>query len=75
MGHLLQEAYDLQQRITEDRSWLHKNAEVGFSLKNTCEYVEKRLIEMGYEPKECGKSGITAEITGKQGGKCFRLIL
>jgi metal-dependent amidase/aminoacylase/carboxypeptidase family protein len=55
-----------------DRRYLHQNAEVGFSLPKTKAYAEKRLREMGYTPKPCGKAGIVAEIGDTTKG-CFLL--
>jgi hypothetical protein len=48
------------------------NAEVGFSLPKTKGYIEKRLREMVYTPKPCGKAGIVAEIGDTTKG-CFLL--
>ena len=53
---------EIGKRIIEDRRKIHGFAEVGFDTERTASYVEKRLIEMGYEPKRCGRSGIIADI-------------
>lgn len=66
----MKRAYALQEEMIEDRRYLHENAEVGFSLEKTTEYIKKRLEEMGYVPENCGKSGIVA-----YAGKGDRTIL
>ena len=73
MHNLLNQAKSLQESIVEQRRFLHKNAEVGFELKKTVEFVENELKKMGIEPEKCGKSGITALIGGKKSGKVFLL--
>lgn len=60
-----------QTQTVADRRYLHRNAELGFELPLTKEYVWRRLQSMGYQPKECGRCGITAEIGG--GKECFLL--
>jgi hippurate hydrolase len=62
-----------EAKIIEDRRHLHANAETGFELAKTLEYVKRKLTEMGYEPKECGKAGIVALAGGKKAGKVFML--
>ena len=69
---LLTEAQTLQAQMVEDRRWLHSHAETGFALVQTKEYVKKRLIEIGYEPVECGKAGLVVTI-GSGDGKTFLL--
>lgn len=66
-------ANKIREQIICDRRKIHKNPEVGVCLPQTKEYVKKRLKEMGYEPKEICESGIVAEITGKDTGKCILL--
>ena len=68
---LLKEAQELLGCLTADRRALHRDPELGMNLPHTRAYVKKRLIEMGYEPKDCGQAGITATI-GKP-GKCILL--
>ncbi|MBQ2740509.1 MAG: amidohydrolase [Clostridia bacterium] len=69
---LLNSAKRMAKELIADRRYLHQNAEVGFALPTTKAYVEKRLREMGYTPKPCGKAGVVAEIGGKSKG-CFLL--
>ena len=45
-----------------DRRYLHENAEIGLELPETKAYVMRRLTEMGYDPKPCGQSGVTATV-------------
>lgn len=64
---LLSESCQLQTQMETDRQWLHKHAETGFDLLQTKEYVKTRLIQMGYQPAECGKSGLVATIGSGDG--------
>ncbi|MDY4140689.1 MAG: M20 family metallopeptidase [Eubacteriales bacterium] len=57
---LLAEAKAMQERIREDRHYLHSHPETGFDLEETFDYVWKTLEDMGIEPRRCGKRGITA---------------
>lgn len=57
---LLEEAKAMQERIREDRRYLHSHPETGFDLEETFDYVWKALEDMGVEPRRCGKRGITA---------------
>lgn len=68
---LLKEANLLQETIVSNRRYLHSHAETGFDLKNTLAFVKKELIDMGYEPVECGKAGLIALAGGKKEGKVF----
>lgn len=68
---LLQEAEAFKAQIVEDRRYLHAHAETAFDLKETKAYVKARLMQMGYEPEECGRAGIVAYV-GKK-GKTFLL--
>lgn len=70
MKTLLKQAKSLQAELTEHRRFLHQNAEVGFELPKTIEYVKTQLEGMGYAPKFCGKA-LTATI-GK-GNSAFLL--
>lgn len=68
----LKHAESIQSQMVEDRRWLHQNPELGLDLPKTTEYVKKRLAEMGYAPRDCGPSAVTAVI-GKGGGKVLLL--
>lgn len=70
---MLKEALELQAQIKADYEHLHAHAETGFDLTQTRAYVKKRLLEMGYEPKDCGKAGIVAAAGNPETGKCFLL--
>ena len=48
--------------LKADRRWLHTNAETGFNLTKTLEYVKNRLTELGYTPIKCGKAGLYATV-------------
>ncbi len=56
------EAETISESIIKDRRYLHKNAETGFELHKTIDYVTKRLGEIGCSYSKCGKAGIKAVI-------------
>ena len=68
---ILEEAKNMSNELIDKRRYLHKNAETGFDLKNTLKFVEEELINIGYEPIRCGKSGLVAIAGGKKEGKVF----
>lgn len=70
---MLKEATDIQEQIKADYEHLHACPEVGFELTKTRAYVKKRLLEMGYQPMDCGKSGIVAIAGNADTGKSFLL--
>lgn len=70
---MLKEALKIQSQIQTDYEQLHAHAETGFDLTQTRAYVKKRLLEMGYEPVDCGKAGIVATAGNTETGKVFLL--
>ncbi len=68
-----QEAKALETKLINIRHYLHTHPETGFALTETKAYVKKQLSEMGYEPSDCGKSGIVALAGGKKPGGVFLL--
>lgn len=68
---IMQEAEALEEEIVACRRRIHQIAEVGMELPETVAFVMEKLREYGYEPKQCGKAGVTATV-GK-GGKCILL--
>ena len=73
MNKFLKREQELEASMKSDRHYLHQNAEVGFDLPITTKYVMDRLQEIGLEPKEICKSGVTALIEGKKPGKTYLL--
>lgn len=69
---ILKEALEMKDEIVANRRVLHENPETEFNLTNTVTFVKSRLIEMGYNPQNCGKSGLTA-LVGADTGKVFLL--
>ena len=67
---LLAEAKEFEQDIVSWRRFLHAHPETGFDLAETKEYVKKKLTEMGYDPVDCGRSGVVV-LAGKGTGKTF----
>ncbi len=71
MENLFKESKKIEEEIIALRRRLHQNAEVGFALKETLAIVRDSLVEMGYEPKACGRAGLIATVG--QGEKVFLL--
>ena len=63
---ILEQAQAIQEEIVANRRTIHKNPELGLDLPKTVAFVKEKLIEMGYTPEDCGKSGVVATI-GKPG--------
>lgn len=68
---LLQEANGFEKWIVETRRYLHMHPGTGFDIAETVAYVKQELINMGYAPKECGKSGLVALAGCKKTDKVF----
>ena len=68
----LKEAKEIGNEIVENQRYLHQNAEVGFELSETTQFVKNKLKEIGCEVECCGKNGLVALI-GKKKGKAFLL--
>lgn len=68
---ILQEAKAMEEEIVDNRRRIHQIAELGMELPETVAFVMEKLREYGYEPKQCGKAGVTA--TAGRGGKCILL--
>ncbi|MGX7149118.1 M20 metallopeptidase family protein [Enterococcus ureasiticus] len=62
----------LEEELIQIRRHLHQNPEIGMDLPNTVAFVKEKLTEYGYDPKSCGKSGVTV-VAGKKSGKTFLL--
>ncbi|MFR0942963.1 MAG: M20/M25/M40 family metallo-hydrolase, partial [Butyricicoccus sp.] len=69
---VLASAERIREDIVRDRRTLHAAPEVGTDLPNTVACVKKRLLEMGYQPRELA-GGVIAEITGTETGRCLLL--
>lgn len=70
---LLEEARENQEKIVTDRRTLHQMPGSGFDLGDTLAYVKKELTDMGLQPADCGRAGVTALVGGKRPGKVFLL--
>ena len=62
---LMDQAWKLQPELQEFRRDLHRHPETGFDLNDTVAKVRANLMEMDYEPKDCGKAGLVALVGGK----------
>ena len=61
---VLKEAFLHASEMVRHRRFLHENAEIGFDLFKTCDYVEGELLALGLCPVRIGKNGIVAVIEG-----------
>lgn len=67
----IKEAKNLQKELVSQRHYLHAHPETGFELTQTKDFVKTQLKGMGYEPVDCGKSGVTVTVGKQNGGKTF----
>lgn len=70
---LLERAFLLNDKMVQNRRELHRNAETGFDIPITLEFVRHELDMAGVKWDNCGKAGIAAVIGGKRSGKTFML--
>lgn len=70
---LLEESLAQETELISARRYLHTHPGTGFDIQDTLTFVKNKLIEMGYEPKECGKAGLVALAGGKKPGKVFMI--
>lgn len=68
----LERAMEIKEELIRNRRYLHERPEEGMELPETAAFVTERLKEMGYDPKPCGKSGVTA-LCGDPAGGVFLL--
>ena len=54
MNSILKQAKEIEQKIIENRHWLHRHPEIGFNLPNTAAYVREQLESMGIHAELCG---------------------
>ncbi len=73
MNGLLMYARDLENDLINDRHYLHKNAEVGFELYKTVEYIKSVLEKIGCTVSECGRCGLYTVIGEKISGDAVML--
>ena len=64
-------AKELMEEIRTNRRTIHGYAELAFDLPQTVALVMRELKSYGYEPKMCGRQGVTCTV-GKP-GKCVLL--
>lgn len=71
--HILQAAQARKDEFVANRRYLHTVPGLGFDLKDTLDFVSKKLTELGIDHAPCGKAGIVATLGGKKEGKVFLL--
>ncbi len=62
-----------RERLFADFEYLGSNAEIGFNLTKTKEYVKKSLEEIGIEPRDCGRCGIKCVLGSENNGRVLLL--
>ena len=67
MEKILKEAKRLQNELVGHRRYLHENAETGFQIDKTYDYIKATLQSYGYNPKQCGRAGLVATVGRKKG--------
>lgn len=70
---LLKESLAQETELISARRYLHTHPGTGFAIQDTVDFVKSKLIEMGYEPRECGKAGLVALAGGKKSGRVFMI--
>ena len=70
LNKIRESAERIQAEMVEVRREIHKHPEIGFDVSKTKALLKSKLIEYGYEPKDCGQSGLVA-LVGKPTGKTF----
>ena len=70
---LLQEAEQIRDHVLRERRTLHQIPGTGFDIGDTLAFVKKELTDMGLQPADCGRAGVTALVGGKRPGKVFLL--
>lgn len=69
--NILEEARLLQEELVSHRRYLHQHPELGLDLPLSSAYVKEKLVQMGYEPVDCGQSGVLATVGGQKPGRVF----
>lgn len=73
MKELLKDIQKDFEEMKENYFYLHKNAETGFDLPKTSNFVKQKLEEYGCTAKTCGKNGVITDIGEKTAGKAVLL--
>lgn len=60
------EVKNIMEEIITVRRYIHQNAEVGFELNNTLQFVKDKLLEYGYNSYELGKCGLICDINNNK---------
>ncbi|HWP51423.1 MAG TPA: M20 family metallopeptidase [Clostridia bacterium] len=73
MNVFLSQAQAIVDELVANRRTLHRFAETGFDLPLTTAFVKARLAEMGLEPQDVGKAGVSCLIGDPTKGKTILL--
>ena len=71
MNKIKEEISSILEELITVRRYIHQNAEVGFELFNTVQFVKGKLMLYGYTPYDYGKMGIVCELNNN----CEKTIL
>lgn len=61
-NNIIKEINNIKDDLISYRRYLHQNAEIGFELNKTYNFVTQKLKEFGYNPIKCGKCGISVDL-------------
>ena len=67
INEILNMAKEMDEVLSEDYKFLHQCPGIGFEIGETYEYVKNRLIEIGLQPKRCGRAGMIVDIGNGNG--------
>lgn len=73
MNTFLSQAQAIGDALISNRRTLHRFAETGFDLPQTTAFVKAELTEMGLEPKDVGRAGVSCLIGDPEKGKTILL--
>ena len=75
MESIEKQALAIQEEVVAHRRYLHENAEVGFEVKKTTEYIYQTLKGYGITAKKLKRGGVIAEILAKDRGRDGFILL
>ncbi len=73
MNAFLSDAQLMAEELTANRRALHRFAETGFDLPQTTAFVKEKLAEMGLQPMDVGRAGVSCLIGDPARGKTILL--
>lgn len=62
MDNYFERARELAPELVKTRRTIHQNPEIGMDVPKTSKYVFDQLVQLGYEPRYIGGTGVTATV-------------